>query len=185
MSNQDSAEKFERAGAQAAEVLGRFINIASELGREFNRGNGADSSGPSRERTGEELREVGEQLRRFRESAGYTLDGFANALENQLNSVDVAEKIDAVEKGETELPTQWSRALANLLANCDVESLFREQSGFGASVDTTGKKHQRKIRLMKMFENDIELEDFSDAEFEKLITHMESAYSSAKTLIKG
>ena len=44
--NQSSSEQFEKAGAQAAEVLGRFVNFAAELGREF--GNGQNDQQTSR-----------------------------------------------------------------------------------------------------------------------------------------
>ncbi|MEM7256165.1 MAG: hypothetical protein AAF404_02130 [Pseudomonadota bacterium] len=177
MRDQQTAEKFEKAGAQAAEVLGKFIHLASEIGREFN----THQDSPvqrSTDRRAEDLQDIGEQLRRFRESAGYTLDGFARALEAQLGQADVAEKINAVENGQSELPAHWSQALAALLAQCDVDMLYKNRPAETAAADT------RAARLAKMFSEDAELDQLSDDDFDKLAAHLQAAYLSAKTLIK-
>jgi hypothetical protein len=182
MDNRNSAEKFERAGAEAAEVLGRFFHLASELGREFNP-NRPVHTAPSGEPTAEELRNIGDQLRQFRESAGYTLEGFASALEGQLNHGSVADRINAVERGEAELPVHWARSVASVLKNCEIESLFTH-SQQSAATAAAPQGLGRAATLMQVFADDPDLDQLSEADFEKLRAHLESAYLSAKALIK-
>lgn len=177
MRDQQSADKFEQAGAQAAQVLGKFIHLASEIGREFNTQQ-TDQAQSTTRRSAEELRDIGEQLRRFRESAGYTLDGFAKAMEAQLNTTDVADKIDAIEQGRSELPAHWSQALAALLAQCDIDTLY------GSTRRAADKGEVRVQKLAEIFADDAQLTDLSERDFDRLFAHMQAAYASAKTLLK-
>lgn len=181
MSKQYSAEQIEKAGAQAAQVLGTFINIASEIGREFNKQDNAASADPVK-CSEDELRLFGEQLRQFRETAGYTVDGLARALEEKLNNVDIADKINSVENGQIKLPPHWLQAIADLLRNSDVEVLFGIREDEMKSPASEGQTRIRQ--LAAIFENDTEIAAFTDREFEKLIEHVRSAYGSAKTLIR-
>lgn len=200
--NQSSSEQFEKAGAQAAEVLGRFVNFAAELGREFGNGQNdqqtsrtADASSKKTGTTGttgdaeEIIREVGERLRELRETAGYTIDGFANALEKELNAAPVAKTIDAVEAGRQAPPGEWVQAISTLLGSNEVKKLF-EQLGVSAAntepADATVKRSptaSRVGRLSAVFSDDQSLDALSDDEFEKLVEFMNSSYRQARVMI--
>ena len=182
MHKQDSSEKFEKAGAQAAEVLGRFMQFASDLNRDFNVNTPHDHTDTNSNRENrhyeEGLQELASGLRELRESAGYTLEGFASALEAQLKREPVADKINAVENGQSEFPAHWLQAVASVLTNGDVDALFNNEAS-----QSSGVAQRRLQRIVQLFENDSDLADLSDDQFDKLEAHMEVAYQSAKKLL--
>ena len=205
MVNNNSADQFEKAGAQAAEVFGRFVNIAAGLSREFadaKHGSRHGASEPGDTSTGAEhshknyssdgdavLREVGEQLRELREAANYTLDGFANALssilDGDLQSGKVARTIDAVESGREAPPGEWAQAFSSLLGSNDVGKLFDQLSGRHDAESPANESQltNRAKQLSEIFTTDPQLEDLSDEEFEKLSAFLNASYQQAKVMI--
>ncbi len=206
MVNRNSADQFEKAGAQAAEVLGRFVNIAAGLSRELDgvtKGRRDDAEDAANSSAGttydsenkapekdELLREVGEQLRELRRAAGYTLDGFASALDNILKTdahgKPVARTIDAVESGNEAPPLEWVQALSQLLGGNDVRNLFDQVSGKrGTASSANDSVHtDRMNQLSDIFAADPEIESLSDEEFQKLTAFISASYQQAKLMIK-
>ena len=205
MVNNNSADQFEKAGAQAAEVFGRFVNIAAGLSREFgdakqsgrhganepgNTSSGSDSSHTNYSKDSDAvLHEVGEQLRELREAANYTLDGFANALssilDGEVQSTNVARTIDAVESGREAPPGEWAQAFSSLLGSNDVAKLFDQLSG-NSSADSSANEPMmtdRAKKLSEIFATDSQLEDLSEEEFKKLSAFLSASYQQAKLMI--
>jgi ribosome-binding protein aMBF1 (putative translation factor) len=195
MVNQNSAEQFEKAGAQAAEVLGRFVQFATDLSREFDTGrnsqnpSASDNPQSAANEADDILRDVGERLRELRETAGYTIDGFATALESVLenqrqHAEPVKETIDAVETGRKAPPDEWAQAFSSLLGSNEVKNLF-EQLGVSSKATTaeTSQVPSRADRLSAVFADDHTLNDLSEAEFEKLVDFMNASYRQARAMI--
>lgn len=209
MTNRESynREQFERAGEQAAHVLGRFMSIASGLSAEFNRNTDSSADGqykPDQSADGNDvLREAGEQLQKMREAAGYTLDSFANALKSEIDqpdiaAVDVVTKVKAAESGKEPLPNDWLSQMSTLLGgdpvqffeqlrNSDRAEASTKASAVGDSVPTSQQStgSQRAKQFSALFENDADLESCTDEQFEKLLGFVEKNYKEAKNLVVG
>ena len=207
MSNRDTYQKeqFEKAGVQAAQVLGRFMSIASEFATEMGRQSEEQRGQRDTEQhdpRSEVLRETGEQLKQMREAAGYTLDRFAETLQKELNQPDVdrAEvygKVKAAETGSEALPGDWVKQVSMLLSSRDSKQFFErlqqcyEFSGgsVAASNDETEETienpilHQRASRFAEIFADDHDLSECTEEELEKLLRFVEKNYQEAKTLL--
>ena len=196
MANQNSAEQFEKAGAQAAEVLGRFVRFAADLSREFDSGRSSQNASPSDRATAastepdDMLREAGARLRELREAAGYTIDGFAAALESALDKErqhtgPVAQTIGAVEAGRKVPPGEWAQAFSSLLGSNEVKDLF-DQLGVSSKAATSAgvtAVPSRADRLSAVFTDDHTLNEMTAAEFEKLVDFMNASYRQARAMI--
>lgn len=158
MSNTGSydREQFEKAGEQAAQVLGRFMSVATEFANQFghqgdreddlnaphkNRASHKSEPSTNRERSGaheqwtrensETLRDAGEHLQKMREAAGYTLDSFSRALEKEfsdknIDTVEVVGRVAAAEAGREALPIDWLNQVSSLLRSGDAARFFEK-----------------------------------------------------------
>ena len=207
MSNRDAYQKeqFEKAGEQAAQVFGRFMSIASEFAAEMGRHTQEHRSKSDADQSvdrSEFLRETGEQLRQMREAAGYTLDRFAETLQNEidqpdLNRADVCGKVKAVESGSEALPGDWVKQVAMLLSSRDSKQFFERLqecyetngSAVAASNDEDADTpecpilHRRAARFSEIFAEDSDLSECTEEEYEKLYRFIEKNYQEAKALL--
>lgn len=209
MTNRESynRDQFEKAGEQAAQVLGRFLSIATEFSNEFNRKGEPDFKRHAEDKksgngNADILREAGEELQKMRETAGYTLDSFAQALKKEMNRSDIDEsevvdKVEAAESGQGPLPGDWLKQVAELLNSGDPQQFFdRMQKGNAShqnsvqsgrdqsSVDQSELlQSQRLKKFAAVFENDDELAACTDEQFEKLLGFVEKNYKEAKNLL--
>ena len=124
-------------------------------------------------------------MRALRETAGYTVDSFAKAIEQEVEKVDVAGKVRAVEQGAEPLPSEWLRPVGALLrgANVDqvLDELTRNTANTSAAEHDAGQSARSKM-LSELFADDKELETLSDAQFEKLRLYVEGSYRQAKAM---
>lgn len=209
MTNRESynREQLEKAGEQAAQVLGRFMSIATEFSNEFNRKNDPDRkwSGDTDSKkpasgNADVFREAGEELQKMREAAGYTLDSFAEALKREMNRPDIDEsdvvvKVEAAESGQEPLPGDWLSQVATLLGSGDPLQFFErlqkgvERHSSASSSDQNNVQQSDVIQAKRvekfsaLFENDSELATCSDEQFEKLLSFVEKNYHEAKNLL--
>jgi len=124
-------QKYKDAGEQAAHVIGEFMSIANDFSRRF--GGGFPEPGPANEEShksyrgshdadstsddratynaAEGIQQAGEYLRELREAAGYSIDGFAQAMNRQ----NAATKIESVEAGRDVFPKDWLEQISALL----------------------------------------------------------------------
>lgn len=207
MSNRDAYQKeqFEKAGVQAAKVLGRFMSIASEFATEMGRHTEEQNDRPGaaqRDSRADMLRETGEQLRQMREAAGYTLDRFAETLQKELNEpelnrTEVYGKVKAAESGSEALPGDWVKQVSDLLSSRDSTQFFERLQQFyeysaspvKASNDEVEELaenpilQRRTARFTEVFTDDDELAEYTDEEFEKLLRFVKKNYHEARTLL--
>ena len=130
-------QKYKDAGEQAARVVGEFMSIANDFSRRFSSGfsepnpanddkahNHYSESRNSNNRTQynatEEFKQAGEYLRELREAAGYSIDGFAQAMNRQ----NAANKIESVEAGRDVFPNDWLDQISALLKQNDPMEFF-------------------------------------------------------------
>lgn len=205
--------QFEKAGQQAAQVFGRFMSLATDIANEFNdsrhAGNEpeADSDVNRKERhnhNAEVLREAGVQLRKMREAAGYTLNSFSAALETEFEQQkkhcdEVTSKVEAAEAGREPLPRDWLNQVSALLSDSDPMHFFEKlqksyetaggvdegsvHEGAGNDSTTEGSQSARVNRFSAIFQNDAELDQLTDAQFERLLGFVENSYHDAKKLV--
>ena len=207
MSNRDAyqEEQFEKAGVQAGLLLGRFMSMASDFATEMGRHTEQNVGNPDPDRHedhSEILRETGEQLKKIREAAGFTLDRFAETLQKELNQPDInrAEvygRVDAAESGSEALPGDWVKQVSLLLSSSDsthfferLQQCYENKSGSRAAANDEIKKptknallQRRAERLAEIFADDNDLTACSEEDFEKLLSFVEKNYQQAKSLL--
>lgn len=141
---------------------------------------------------------AGEYLREMREAAGYTIEGFAKAM----NRNKAAEKIISVEAGYETFPKDWLDQISSLLQQQDPLAFFeklrslydldeqRTAATSTAEYDTAANTVSptasvasvRRQRLAGIF-TDESLENLSDSEFEELAGFIETNYQAAIQLV--
>ncbi len=201
-------EQFEKAGEQAAQVLGRFVSLAAELSNEFTRkaDNDFQQSKEAEDQKSDAgnvdiLREAGEELQKMREAAGYTLDSFAAALKTEINRTDIDDsdvvvKVEAAESGREPLPRDWLSQVAALLNSRDPKQFAdrtqrshdaHDASGGNFSSESQGESMQavRARKFSAIFEGDDDLTDCTEDQFNKLLGFVEKNYLEAKNLVVG
>lgn len=157
-----------------------------------------------------EWRNAGEYLRELREAAGYTVDGFARAMNRQ----GAARKIKSVEEGRELFPEDWLDQMSALLKQNDPMEFFERLRGLyepsdtvepsdisavNSTHDTSPAKpvaagaakpgatsssvvRKRRAKLQSLF-NDDQLHELSDRQFEELLAFVETNFQSALQLV--
>jgi len=199
--------KYYEAGETAARAFGQMFELAAELGNAFRGAEKRDSptgrsytqadratageSARTYTATDAEWQEVGEQLRQFREAAGYSLAGFAKVL-NQTGNEQI---LQAVEQGLAEFPREWLEQVAPLMGRqvdgCEPAEFFRECGKHAAgtaaessSAAVTNEKSARQQQLLSIFSDNSELEKLTDEQFASLFDAMQVSYQSSLNLLR-
>ncbi len=217
-------QRYKEAGEQAGRVINDFISIADELARRFadeipatqkpaqksarhNAGvadpeysNADSSSGSAANDQEPEWQRAGEYLRELREAAGYTVDGFATAI----NRPGAARKMKTVEQGLETLPAEWLDQISALLKQQDPQaftnklcelydvdeqdSVKTDSTDKTATADTTPAGGlllaKRRYALAELFDGE-RLEKLSDSEFERLLEFTRSSSDAALRLMEN
>ena len=150
----------------------------------------------------EGFQQAGEYLREMREAAGYSIDGFAKAM-NRQNAVT---KIESVEAGREEFPNDWLDQISALLKQNDPMEFFDklrslydvEQSAEESPDNVHGANDQeqshhtsrpvsavaskRREKLNEIFTDDT-LEGLSESQFEELSEFIKTNYHAALQLV--
>ena len=142
----------------------------------------------------EQFKQAGEYLRELREAAGYSIDGFAEAMNRQ----NAATKIKSVEAGHDVFPNAWLDQISALLKQNDPAEFFDKlrnlyddtEHSVEKPVDNTATDHQaasslasgRREKLNEIF-TDESLEGLSDSQFEELSAFIKSNYQAALQLV--
>ncbi len=222
-------QKYKEAGEQAARVIGEFMSIANDLSRKF--GDGSPEHIPANDNTvhksysesgnvdstsnhrntddvhnsaTDEFQQAGEYLRELREAAGYSIDGFARAMNRQ----NAANKIESVEAGHDVFPNDWLDQISALLKQNDpmgffdkLRSLYDANNSSEESADSNSRDQfrnkasddydsrvassvtsSRRAKLNEIF-TDETLEDLSDEQFEELSDFIKTNYLAALQLV--
>ena len=214
-------QKYRDAGEQAAHVIGEFMSIANDFSRRF--GGGFPEPGPANEESHKSYRgshdadstttdstsddrttynaadgiqQAGEYLRELREAAGYSIDGFAQAMNRQ----NAATKIESVEAGRDVFPKDWLEQISALLKQNDpiefidkLRKLYDVEQSAGEptdnSVNDRGGDHglhaasnRRRDKLNEIFTDDT-LEGLTDSQFEELSGFIKTNYLAALQLV--
>jgi len=218
--NSDDKQKYNDAGEQVARVLSEFVSLAGEFSKKFeqtaeqfgehqtNRYTAsADSDrahrqpdSPNPESADQVWKAAGDYLQELRLAAGYTIDGFAKAM-NQQGADDT---IRAAEAGRELFPRAWLEQASKVLNENDPrEFIDTMQRRYEESIDTfTQAANQvsgqtsvqsnysrlalsdRQLKLAAIFSDD-SMKDLSDEQFEQLLTFVRANYDSALQLVKN
>ena len=214
-------QKYKDAGEQAARVIGEFMSLANDFSRRF--GSGFSERNPANDDTqrnrygefgnnysttdrstagdsasdnrSEGFQQAGEYLRELREAAGYSIDGFAQAMNRQ----NAASKIESVEAGRDAFPTDWLEQISTLLKQNEpgeffdkLRSLYDAEPAESDSANSTHHAEashktsavvsKRREKLNEIFSDDT-LEDLSDSQFEELSGFIKTNYHAALQLV--
>lgn len=222
-------QKFKDAGEQAARVIGEFMAMANDFSKRFEsgfsgqqapeyesryqrKGDETAYSKSKAEYTGQnnnwhrqnqhtdDWQTAGEYLRELRETAGYTIDSFAKAMNRQ----NAASKIKSVEAGRDVFPNDWLDQISALLKQNDPMEFFEKlRSLYEQDVETSERAHtassasdedhaelvdpvvrQRREALAALF-TDESLEGLSDSQFEELSGFIKTNYQAALQLVRN
>ncbi len=137
-------------------------------------------------------REAGDYLRELREAAGFTIDGFAKAM----NREDARSTVEAAEAGREVFPKDWFDQAVEVLRHRDpleffdrLRALYEPGQGSG-SADVQGNIRAqdpavlRRQKLSAIFSDDETLAQLSDSQFEDLAGFMQSNYQAALQLVR-
>jgi len=197
-------QRYSQAGEQAARFINELVSIAGEFSKkfdpDFNRsGDVSDtvssaskeyrsSGGSADEWQKDEWNRAGEYLREMREAGGYTIDGFARAI----NRHDAERTIEAAEAGAEIFPTHWLQQASELLKQSDPNEFLDKlrncyaddrQTHYGADK-VNDVQSSRQQQLASVFSDSDALEGLTESQFEQLRGFMQSNYQSALKLVR-
>ncbi len=209
----DNNQRYTDAGEQAARVIGEFISMATEFSRKLDDGinsatkakysepeNGGHSAASTEENHAhehieehfnEQMQKAGEYLRELREAAGYTIDGFAKAM----NRENASSTVEAAEAGREVFPQEWFDQAVAVLQHRDPLEFFdklrkcyepasEEPSACSDKVSgVTDKITARREKLHALFANNQDLADLTDSQFEELASFMQANFDAALQLV--
>jgi len=154
--NSDDKQKYNDAGEPVARVLSEFVSLAGEFSKKFEQtaeqvagqhqnsryttNSSSVDKGPAEDQTvnGPESvdqvwKAAGDYLQELRLAAGYTIDGFAKAM-NQQGADDT---IRAAEEGRELFPMAWLEQASKVLNENDPrEFIDTMQRRYQESIDT-------------------------------------------------
>jgi len=156
--NSDDKQKYNDAGEQVARVLSEFVSLAGEFSKKFeqtaeqvagqhqnnryttdaesrhvDKGHEEDQTVNRPESVDQVWKAAGDYLQELRLAAGYTIDGFAKAM-NQQGADDT---IRAAEAGRELFPMAWLEQASKVLNENDPrEFIDTMQRRYQESIDT-------------------------------------------------
>jgi len=223
--NSDDKQKYNDAGEQVARVISEFVSLAGEFSKKFEQTAeqvagqhqnprytaDADSNHKTHDANNPESvdqvwKAAGDYLQELRLAAGYTIDGFAKAM-NQQGADDT---IRAAEEGRELFPMAWLEQASKVLNENDPrEFIDTMQRRYQESIDTfteaanqvanqvAGSNHSgqsarystlpmsdRQSKIAAIF-TDESMKDLTDEQFEQLLTFVRANYDSAIQLVKN
>ncbi len=147
----------------------------------------------------EAWKEAGDYLRELREAAGYTIDGFARAMNRQ----DARTTVEAAEAGREVFPDEWFDQAVEVLRHRDPLEFFDRLRGLYEPVAATAdeqvairtqgpvdkqpdqQRDKRRQTLSAIFSDDETLAQLTDSQFEDLAGFMQSNYQAALELVRN